>query len=567
MTTAEPKASLDFIRTRIAADLAQGKHGGHVVTRFPPEPNGYLHVGHAMSICLNFGIAQEHEKGRCHLRFDDTNPSREDVEYTDSIQRDIKWLGFDWNEHLYFASDYFETLYEHAIRLIQDGKAYVCQLDAAQIREYRGTLTEPGRNSPHRDRPAEESLELFARMRSGDMKEGEAVLRARIDMASPNLNMRDPVMYRIQHHHHHRTGDAWCIYPMYDYAHALSDSIERITHSLCTLEFEAHRPLYNWFIEQLEMFPSQQIEFARLNVSHTITSKRKLLQLVKEQHVMGWDDPRMPTVAAMRRRGYMPQSIRTFCAKAGITKRDKVNELALLEHCLREDLNSAARRVLAVLDPVKVIITNYPADQVDHLDAVNNPEDESAGTRTIPFSRELYIEREDFMDDPPKKYFRLAPGCEVRLRYGYFITCTDVVKNDAGEITEIHCTYDPETRGGQSPDGRKVKGTIHWVSVAHAIDAEVRLFDTLFTKSDPDDVEEGEDVLSNLNPDSMIVRTGCKLEPSLADATPDTPYQFERIGYFCVDSRDHTNDAPVFNRTVTLRDTWGKMAQAGRTDG
>ncbi|MEM7229109.1 MAG: glutamine--tRNA ligase/YqeY domain fusion protein [Planctomycetota bacterium] len=566
MTTAEPAPSLDFIRSRIVDDIAAGTFGGKVVTRFPPEPNGYLHFGHAKSICLNFGIAAEHEGAICHLRFDDTNPSREDVEFTESIKRDIAWLGFDWGGHEYFASDYFEQLYDFAVKLIRNGQAFVCQLSPDDIREHRGTLKEPGRNSPYRDRSVDENVDLFARMRAGEFKEGEAVLRAKIDMASPNLNMRDPVLYRIQHIAHHRTGDAWCIYPMYDYAHAVSDSIEGITHSLCTLEFEAHRPLYEWFLEQLNIHRSQQIEFARGNISHSITSKRKLRRLVEEGHVDGWDDPRMNTLAGMRRRGYTPAAIRSFWQRVGISKRDNVIELANLEHSLREDLNAKALRVMAVLKPLKVVIENYPEDLVEELEAINNPEDESAGTRIVPFSRTLYIERTDFMEDPPKKFFRLGPGREVRLRYGYFITCTDVIKDDAGNIIELRATYDPETRGGQAPDGRKVKGTIHWVSADHAVDAEVRLYDTLFSRADPEAVPDGEDFIASLNESSLEVLTGCKLERSLGDATVDTPYQFERIGYFCVDSKDHAADRIVFNRTVTLRDSWAKMAKAGKTN-
>jgi len=567
MTHANAEASVDFIRQAIAQDIASNApnvQDGVIVTRFPPEPNGYLHIGHAMSIVLNFGLADEFDNARCHLRFDDTNPSRENVEYTDAIQRDVRWLGYDWGDHLYFASDYFESLYEHARTLIRNGKAYVCELSAEETREYRGTLKAPGRHSPYRDRGIDENLDLFQRMRDGGFAEGGAVLRAKIDMASPNLNMRDPVLYRVQRTPHHRTGDAWCIYPMYDFAHAVSDATEHVSHSLCTLEFEAHRPLYDWVIRELDLYPSRQIEFARLNVSHTITSKRKLLRLVEEKHVAGWDDPRMPTIAAMRRRGYLPQSLKTFCTKAGITKRDKVNELALLEHCLREDLNATALRVLAVLDPIRLVIENYPEAQIEYLEAVNNPEDDGAGTRTVPFSRELYIERDDFMEDPPKKFFRLGPGREVRLRYGYFVSCTGFETDDDGRVTTVRCTYDPETRGGQSPDGRKVKGTIHWVSAAHAIDAEVRLFDTLFTASDPNDVPDGADFTMHLNPESLIVRQGCKVEPSLAAARPGVPYQFERLGYFVADWRDHTTEAPVFNRTVTLRDTWGKMTRKGQ---
>lgn len=546
----------DFIRQMVAADLEAGRHDT-VRTRFPPEPNGYLHIGHAKSICLNFQLAEEHG-GTCNLRFDDTNPLKEEQRYVDAIREDVRWLGFTWHgEH--HAADYFEQLYEWAERLVRDGKAYVDDLSAEEIREHRGTLTEPGRESPYRDRSAEENLDLLRRMRAGEFPDGARVLRAKIDMAAGNLNLRDPVMYRILHAPHPRTGDAWCIYPTYDWAHGQSDSIERITHSLCTLEFQDHRPLYDWFIEQLGIYPSRQTEFARLNLSHTVLSKRKLKRLVDEGRVDGWDDPRMPTLAGMRRRGYTPEAIRDFCDRIGVAKQEGVVELALLEHCLREDLNRRAPRRMAVLRPLKVVLTNYPEDREETLEAVNNPEDADAGTREVPFSRELWIERDDFMEDPPKKFFRLAPGREVRLRWGYFIRCEEVVRDAAGEVVELRCTYDPETRGGQAPDGRKVKGTIHWVSARHAIDAEVRLYETLFTAADPDDVEEGEDFLANLNPASLDVLRGCKLEPLLAEAAPGARVQFERTGYFCVDTRDTTPGRPVFNRTTTLRDTWARI--------
>lgn len=551
-----PNRPKDFIRQMVAADLEAGRHDT-VRTRFPPEPNGYLHIGHAKSLCLNFQLAEEHG-GTCNLRFDDTNPLKEEQRYVDAIREDVRWLGFTWHgEH--HAADYFEQLYEWAEQLVRDGKAYVDDLSAEEIREHRGTLTEPGRDSPHRDRPVEENLRLLRRMRAGEFPDGARVLRAKIDMAAGNLNLRDPVMYRILHAPHPRTGDAWCIYPTYDWAHGQSDSIERITHSLCTLEFQDHRPLYDWFIEQLDIYPSRQTEFARLNLSHTVLSKRKLKRLVDEGRVDGWDDPRMPTLAGMRRRGYTPEAIRDFCDRIGVAKQEGVVELALLEHCLREDLNRRAPRRMAVLRPLKVIVTNYPEDREEMLEAVNNPEDPDAGTREVPFSRELWIERGDFMEDPPKKFFRLAPGREVRLRWGYFIRCEEVVHDAAGEVVELRCTYDPETRGGQAPDGRKVKGTIHWVSARHAVDAEVRLYETLFTAADPDDVEEGEDFLANLNPASLNVLRGCKLEPSLAEAAPGAHVQFERTGYFCVDTRDTTPGRPVFNRTTTLRDTWARI--------
>ena len=550
-----PKAS-NFIRDIIVADLESNKFNGRVQTRFPPEPNGYLHLGHAKSTYLNFGLAAEFG-GKTNLRFDDTNPEKEEQEYVDSIIRDVHWLGYEW-DGLYYASDYFDQLYEWAIQLIKAGKAYVCDLSADEVRRYRGTLTEPGKESPYRNRSAEENLDLFQRMRAGEFPDGARTLRAKIDMASPNLNLRDPLMYRILRATHHRTGDNWCIYPMYDYAHGQSDSIERITHSICTLEFEDHRPLYNWFIEQLGIFPSQQIEFDRLNVTYTLLSKRKLLQLVNEGHVSGWDDPRMPTISGIRRRGYTPESLRNFCAAIGASKTNGVIELAMLEHYVREDLNRRAHRAMAVLRPLKVIVDNYPEGQVEHLEVVNNPEDPSAGTRDVPFSRELYIEQDDFREDPPKKFFRLSPGREVRLRGGYFIKCAHVVKDGTGAITEVHCTYDPETRSGNAPDGRKVKATIHWVSAVHAVDAEVRLYENLFLKEDPNAAEEGKTFLDNLNPNSLEVLPICKLEPSLAKAEAGDRFQFERLGYFCVDP-DTTTERLVFNRTVQLRDTWAKI--------
>jgi glutaminyl-tRNA synthetase len=552
-------APVDFIRAIVDEDLARGTHHGRVATRFPPEPNGYLHIGHAKAICLDFGVAAE-RGGTCNLRLDDTNPAKEDVEYVDAIQEDVTWLGFSW-DGLFYASDYFERLYEMAVVLIRRDKAYVDSLSAEEIRRHRGTLTEPGRNSPYRDRPIAESLDLFARMRAGEFEDGTHVLRAKIDMASPNLNMRDPTLYRIRHATHHRTGDRWCIYPMYDYAHPLSDAIERITHSLCTLEFEDHRPLYDWLVEQLiETDRPRQIEFARLNLSYTIVSKRKLLQLVQQGHVSGWDDPRMPTLRGMRRRGYTPEAIRDFCARIGVAKKENVIDVAQLEHSVREDLNLRAPRVMAVLRPLKVVITNYPEDRVEEVDVINNPEDESAGTRRVPFSRELYIERDDFREDPPKKFFRLSPGREVRLRCAYFITCTDVVKNEAGEVVELRCTYDPATRGGDAPDGRRVKATLHWVSTAHAIPVEVRLYDRLFTAEDPELIEAGQTLLDHLNPASLEVLRGCRAEPGLARSSPGTRVQFERIGYFCVDS-DSQPGALVFNRTVSLRDTWARLEQ------
>jgi glutaminyl-tRNA synthetase len=556
-----PTVPVDFIRAIVADDVAAAKHHGRVATRFPPEPNGYLHIGHAKSICLNFGVAEEFG-GTCNLRFDDTNPTKEDVEYVDAIKEDVQWLGFTWNAELY-ASDYFERLYEFAVELIKKGLAYVDSLSPDNVREYRGTLTEPGRNSPYRDRGVEENLDLFARMRAGEFPDGAHVLRAKIDMASPNLNMRDPTLYRIRHAPHHRTGDAWRIYPMYDFAHPLSDAIEGITHSLCTLEYEDHRPLYDWLVDNLfDGDKPHQYEFARLNVNYTVMSKRKLLQLVEQNYVSGWDDPRMPTITGLRRRGYTPESIRDFCLRIGVAKKENVIDVAQLEHSIREDLNRRAPRVMAVLRPLKVVITNYPEDQVERVDVINNPEDSSAGTRQVPFSRVLYIERDDFMEDPPKKFFRLSPGKEVRLRCAYFITCTEMVKDDRGEIVELRCTYDPATRGGDSPDGRRVKATLHWVSAAHAIPVEVRLYDRLFKVEDPENVPEGETFLDKLNPNSLEVLRECLAEPSLAASAVGTRVQFERIGYFCVDP-DSTAGALVFNRTVPLRDTWAKITQRG----
>ncbi|CAM9564985.1 unnamed protein product [Discosporangium mesarthrocarpum] len=557
--TSAGTSGLDFIRTIIAEDLASGKHD-KVVTRFPPEPNGYLHVGHAMAICLDFGVADEHPNSRCHLRFDDTNPSTEDTEYVDGIMDDVRWLGFDWGDHLHFTSDYFDTLYGYAVSLIEQGKAFVDDQSSDQIRANQGSLTEPGTESPFRGRTVEENLELFARMRAGDFADGEKVLRAKIDMAAPVVAMRDPILYRIQKRTHHRTGDDWCIYPMYDFAHGYSDALEGVTHSLCSLEFQDHRPLYDWFLDQVET-PSRprQIEFARLNVSHTITSKRALRRLVEGGHVRGWDDPRMPTLAAMRRRGYPPEGIRAFCKAVGVGKSPKMIELANLEFHVRQVLNKEVPRRMGVVDPLKVVIENYPEDQEEFLEAINNPEDESAGKREVPFSRELYIEREDFMEDPPKKFFRLAPGREVRLRAAYFVTCTEVVKDASGEVVELRCTYDPATRGGDSPDGRKVKGTLHWVSARHAVDAEVRDYETLFLEEEPNpDGDGGLDAA--LNPDSLSVRPGAKLEPALADARPGDRFQLERLGYYCIDP-DSTPGALVLNRTATLRDTWAKVAK------
>jgi glutaminyl-tRNA synthetase len=546
----------NFIRDIIIEDIKAGKHGGRVQTRFPPEPNGYLHIGHAKAIYLDFGLATEFG-GKCNLRFDDTNPSKEETEYVDSIMEDIRWLGYEW-DGLFYASDYFGQLYEWAVQLIKAGKAYVDDLSAAEIRAFRGTLTEPGKESPYRTRSVEENLDLFERMKKGEFPDGSRVLRAKIDMASPNLNMRDPVMYRILHTEHHRTGNEWCIYPMYDYAHGQSDSIEEVTHSICTLEFEDHRPLYNWFIEQLGIFPSRQIEFDRLNLTYTILSKRKLLTLVEKGHVAGWDDPRMPTLSGMRRRGYTPEAIRNLCSNVSVSKTNNTVQLSLLEHYVREDLNKRAPRVMAVLRPLRVVIDNYPDDTVEEMEAVNNPEDESQGTRRVPFSKVLYIEQDDFREDPPKQYYRLAPGREVRLRYGYFITCQSVVKDAEGNVVELRCTYDPATRGGNAPDGRKVKSTIHWVSAAHALDSEVRLYDNLFTKENPNEVEEGQDFTANLNPNSLEVLTGCKVEPSLQDAARGTRYQFERLGYFSVDP-DSSSEKLVLNRTIGLRDTWSKI--------
>jgi glutaminyl-tRNA synthetase len=565
MNTAEPKDTApppNFIRNIITEDLRTNKYDGRVHTRFPPEPNGYLHIGHAKSICLNFGLAAEH-RGLCNLRFDDTNPSKEEVEYVESIIEDVRWLGFDWGDRLFYASDYFEQLYEYAVQLIKDGKAYVCDLSLGEIREYRGTLTEPGKDSPYRTRSIEENLDLFKRMRAGEFEDGSRVLRARIDMASPNLNMRDPVVYRILHAEHHRTANKWCIYPMYDFTHCLSDSIEGITHSICTLEFEDHRPLYDWFLDELKVYHPQQIEFARLNLSYTVMSKRMLMELVAQGYVAGWDDPRMPTISGLRRRGYTPESIQGFCERIGVAKRDSLVDIALLEHSVREDLNKGAPRVMAVLRPLRVVIDNYPEDRVEELDALNNPEDQSMGTRKVPFSRVLYIEQEDFLEDPPRKFFRLAPGREVRLRYAYFIKCVGVVKDEqTGEVVELHCTYDPETRGGWAPDGRRVKSTLHWVSAAHSIEAEVRLYDHLFLKANPSDEKEGGDFKRYLNPNSLETLTSCRIEPSLKGATPGSRYQFERLGYFCVDPADSSNKELVFNRTVTLRDTWAKIQKA-----
>jgi glutaminyl-tRNA synthetase len=558
---AEPRPS-NFIRDAMIEDLKTKKYGDAVIqTRFPPEPNGYLHIGHAKAICLDFELADEFG-GKTNLRFDDTNPEKEEQEYVDSIMKDVHWLGFDWDS-LRYASDYFDQLYQWAIKLIKDGKAYVDDLSAEEIRQYRGTLTEPGKESPYRNRSAEENLDLFERMRKGEFPDGTRVLRAKIDMASPNLNMRDPVMYRILHADHHRTGSKWCIYPMYDYAHGQSDSIEHVTHSMCTLEFEDHRPLYNWFVQQLGIFPSHQYEFDRLSLTYTLLSKRKLLKLVQEKLVSGWDDPRMPTLSGIRRRGYTPEALRNFCNAIGVSKTNGILELAMLEHFVREDLNKRAPRVMAVLRPLKVVIDNYPEGQVEQMEAVNNPEDESAGKRQVPFSRVLYVEQDDFREEPPKKYYRLSPGVEVRLRYGYFITAKSVVKNDKDEVVEVHCTYDPATRGGNAPDGRKVKSTIHWVSAAHAIDAEVRIYDKLFTKENPNEVSESErpgerDFTDNLNPLSLEVITDAKLEPSLANAPVESRYQFERLGYFCVDP-DSKAGKPVFNRTVALKDMWARI--------
>ena len=562
MTTTDSGPPSDFIRNIITEDLKANKNEGRVHTRFPPEPNGYLHIGHAKSICLNFGIAAEYG-GLCNLRFDDTDPSGEDVEYVESIISDVRWLGFDWGDRLFYASDYFDRLCNYAVQLIRDGKAYVCDLSPEEIREYRGTLTKPGKESPYRTRSVEENLDLFERMRAGEFEDGSRVLRAKIDMTSPNVNMRDPTLYRIRHLPHYRTGSKWCIYPMYDFTHCLSDSIEGITHSICTLEFEINRPLYDWVLDQLkvECHP-QQIEFARLNLSYTVLSKRKLVELVENGHVNGWDDPRMPTLAGMRRRGYTPESIRNFCERIGVAKRDSIVDMELLEYCVREDLNQRAPRVMGVLRPLRVVIDNYPEGQVEDFDAPYHPQDPSMGSRKVPFSKVLYIEREDFHEDPSKKFFRLAPGREVRLRYGYYIKCVRVIKDEqTGEVVEVHCAYDPETRGGWSPDGRKVKGTLHWLSATHCLKAEVRLYDRLFSTANPTDDEDGSPFTKYLNPNSLETLPDSHVEPSLAAATPGSLYQFERLGYFCVDSADSTDERLVFNRTVTLRDTWAKIAK------
>lgn len=553
----ENQQKLDFVRQIVAEDCKSGKWEGRVVTRFPPEPNGYLHIGHAKSICLNFGIAAEFG-GKCHLRFDDTNPEKEEQEYVDSIIEDVKWLGWDWGKNLFFSSDYFQQMYDWAVDLVKKGKAYVCDLTAEQIRDYRGTLTRPGKDSPYRNRGIEENLDLFERMREGEFGDGSKTLRAKIDMAHPNLNMRDPVMYRILHASHHRTGDKWCIYPMYDWAHGLEDSIEKITHSICTLEFENHRPLYDWFLDALGIYHPRQIEFARLNLTYTVMSKRKLLKLVQDGLVAGWDDPRMPTICGMRRRGFPPLAIRNFCDKISVNKFNSTVDFALLQHCIREELNKTSPRVMAVLNPLKVVIENYPQEKVEYLEAINNPEDAAAGTRRIPFSREIYIERDDFMEEAPKKFYRLAPGREVRLRYAYFITCKGVIKDSAGNITGLRCTYDPSTRGGDSPDGRKVKSTLHWVCARNAINAEARIYEHLFTKENPDDVENSKDFTAFINSDSLKILTGCKVEPYLKDAKSFSRWQFERLGYFCVDL-DSKDGKLIFNRTATLRDEWAKI--------
>ncbi len=551
----------NFIRNIIAEDLKANKNNGRIVTRFPPEPNGYLHIGHAKSICLNFGIAAEHDGGVCNLRFDDTDPVKEDIEYVESIKADVRWLGFNWGSRLYYTSDYFEKLYQYAAELIKKGKAYVCSLSAEEIRKHRGTLTEPGKDSHWRNRSIEENLDMFERMRAGEFEDGEHVLRAKIDMQSPNLNMRDPVIYRIKHMAHHKTGDRWCIYPMYDYAHCLSDSIEGITHSLCTLEFEDHRPLYDWILDELNVdCHPQQIEFARLNMTYTVMSKRKLLKLVEQGHVSGWDDPRMPTLSGMRRRGYTPESIRTFCERIGIAKKESIVDFALLEYCVREDLNERSPRVMGVLHPLRVVIENYPKDLTEELEAQNHPTNPDMGTRKVPFSRVLYIEQDDFREDPPKKFFRLAPGREVRLRYAYYIKCEQVIKDEqTGKIIELRCTYDPETKGGWSSDGRKVRGTLHWVSAPHAIKAEVRLYDRQFIKENPATGKDSADFMNCLNPNSLEILTSCHVEPILASAKPESRYQFERLGYFCVDSVDSHEGALVFNRTATLRDSWARI--------
>jgi glutaminyl-tRNA synthetase len=562
MNQTASSTSTDFIRTIINEDMESGKYDGRVHTRFPPEPNGYLHIGHAKSICLNFGVAAEYG-GFGNLRFDDTNPTKEETEYVESIQEDVRWLGFDWDDRLFYASDYFDQLYDYAVQLIKKGSAYVDDLSTEETRAYRGTLTEPGKDSPYRDRSVEENLDLFERMKAGEFPEGSRTLRAKIDMASPNITMRDPVLYRILKVPHHRTGDKWVIYPMYDFTHCLSDSIEGITHSLCTLEFENNRALYDWVLDQLEVYHPQQIEFARLNLSYTVLSKRRLIQLVQDEVVDGWDDPRMPTLSGLRRRGYTPEAIRDFCSHIGVSKTNSTIDIALLEHFIRKDLNQRAPRKMGVLRPLKVVITNYPEGQVEELEAINNPEDESMGTRKVPFSREIYIEQDDFREVPPPKYRRLIPGREVRLRYGYFITCQEVIKDEqTGEVIELHCTYDPETRGGNAPDGRKVKATLHWVSAEHAVEVETRLYDRLFKTSNPDDVEEGLDFKSNLNPDSLEILKGCYVEQSLAEAKPGITYQFERLGYFCVDSKDSNGDGLVFNRTISLRDTWAKIEKS-----
>jgi glutaminyl-tRNA synthetase len=567
MTKIESSPSHDFIRAIITGDLEANKNQGRVATRFPPEPNGYLHIGHAKSVCLNFGIAAEYG-GTCNLRFDDTDPSGESVEYVESIKSDVRWLGFDWGDRLFYASAYFNHLYQYAVQLIKVGKAYVCSLSPGEIREYRGTLTRPGKDSPYRNRSVEENVDLFERMRAGEFEEGAHVLRAKIDMGSPNINMRDPTLYRIKKAAHYRTGNKWCIYPMYDFTHCLSDSIEGITHSICTLEFENNRPLYDWVLDQLNVdCHPQQIEFARLNLSYTVLSKRKLVELVEKEYVAGWDDPRMPTLAGMRRRGYTPEAIRNFCERIGVAKRDSMVDVALLEHCLREDLDRRAPRVMGVLHPLRVVIDNYPEDQTEELDAPYHPQDPSMGSRKVPFSRMLYIEREDFLEEPPKKFFRLAPGREVRLRYAYYITCTGVVKDErTGEVVEVHCTYDPETRGGWSSDGRKVRGTIHWVSVAHSLPAEVRLYDRLFQTANPTGEKEGNDFTRTLNPSSLETLTSSRVEPSMADSVPGSLYQFERLGYFCVDSVDSYEGSLVFNRTVTLRDSWAKIASKEKNE-
>ncbi len=560
MTTQKSSTPSDFIRDIINEDLKTNKYGGRVHTRFPPEPNGYLHIGHSKSICLNFGIAKQYG-GKCNLRFDDTNPAKEEEEYVESIKDSVRWLGFDWEDRLYFASDYFDQMYDYAINLIKAGKAYVDDLSADEIREYRGTLTQPGKNSPYRNRSVEENLDLFKRMRAGEFEDGSRLLRARIDMSSPNLNLRDPAMYRILHAEHHRTGNKWCIYPMYDWAHGFEDSIEKITHSICTLEFEDHRPLYDWFLEQADAYRPQQIEFARLNLSYTLMSKRKLLQLVQQGNVAGWDDPRMPTIAGLRRRGYTPEAIRDFCERIGVAKTDSTIDIALLEHCIREDLNKRAPRVMAVIRPLKVTIDNYPEGQTEEMEAVNNPEDPAMGSRKVPFSRVLYIERDDFREAPPKGFFRLYPGNEVRLRYAYLIKCVKATQDDnTGEVTELHCTYDPATRGGNTPDGRKVKSTIHWLSAAHAVKAEMRLYDRLFTAENPSEAAEGCESVLNLN--SLETASGY-VEPSLSDAAPGSRYQFERLGYFCADLKDSSTERLVFNRTIGLRDTWAKIEKKG----